>query len=94
VTLGLCSPWQFDFRACTCFFWVNQRPDIAFSTELNQEVNWRRRVVDDPGENPPGGLLETNADFINHVYELGIIRRDGTRKVERERDDDIGQVVS
>lgn len=34
-TSGLCSPWQNDFLACTCFFWAAQHPDSAFADETS-----------------------------------------------------------
>ena len=29
LTQSLCSPWQHDFRDCTCNYWASNRPDIA-----------------------------------------------------------------
>ena len=26
---GLCSPWQHDFRDCSCFYWAANHPDIV-----------------------------------------------------------------
>lgn len=88
LTIGLCSPWQFDFRACTCNWWPNHRPDIAFQGGAGgPEVNWTRRTAADAS--PAAPKLKTNEDFIRHVDELGIIRSVGGARVERERDNDI-----
>jgi hypothetical protein len=27
LTQGLCSPWQHDFRECSCYYWPASRPD-------------------------------------------------------------------
>jgi hypothetical protein len=90
LTEGLCSPWQFDFLACTCNFWPNSRPDVAFRNDQNgPEVQWLRRNFDETGLNPPGGRLRTRVDVVRHVDELGIIRKQNDKRVEKERDNDV-----
>ena len=29
LTQGLCSPWQNDYRECSCFYWASSRPDFV-----------------------------------------------------------------
>lgn len=29
LTESLCSPWQFDYRQCACFYWAASRPDYV-----------------------------------------------------------------
>jgi hypothetical protein len=29
LTQGLCSPWQNDFRECSCYYWASSRPDFV-----------------------------------------------------------------
>ena len=29
LTQGLCSPWQNDFRECSCYYWASARPDFV-----------------------------------------------------------------
>ena len=29
LTQGLCSPWQNDFRECSCYYWASARPDYV-----------------------------------------------------------------
>jgi hypothetical protein len=29
LTQGLCSPWQHDYRECSCYYWPASRPDYA-----------------------------------------------------------------
>ncbi len=29
LTQGLCSPWQNDYRECSCFYWASARPDYV-----------------------------------------------------------------
>lgn len=43
IMQSLCSPWQHDFRDCTCHYWASNRPDIVHGAV-------------DPGERTlPGG---------------------------------------
>jgi hypothetical protein len=28
LTQGLCSPWQNDYRECSCYYWASARPDF------------------------------------------------------------------
>jgi hypothetical protein len=88
LTSGLCSPWQFDFILCTCNYWAAQRPDKSFKDPASaDEVRWLRRRVADTGATPP--VLETPKDIIDHVDQLGVVRRIGGRRVETERTEDI-----
>lgn len=90
LTAGLCSPWQFDFLACTCNWWPNTRPDVAFRDQpQGPEVNWLRREFDEDGRDPPGGTLTTRQDIVRHVDKLGIIRKQNDKPVEKERNNDI-----
>ena len=29
LTQGLCSPWQNDYRECSCYYWASSRPDFV-----------------------------------------------------------------
>lgn len=95
LTSALCSPWQFDFLACTCSFWPNSRPDVAFRNAPNgPNVKWLRREVDEPGDPPPSGMLDHRADIVRHVDKLGIIRKENDTRVEKERTNDIPPEVA
>lgn len=88
LTSGLCSPWQFDFQACTCGFWPAQRPDSAFRDATTPvKLKWPRRRAADVGGTL--GLLTTKRDFVEHVHELGILREENGRVIETERTNDI-----
>jgi hypothetical protein len=44
LTQGLCSPWQNDYRECSCYYWASARPDFV-NVELgpggvSQGDNW------------------------------------------------------
>jgi rubrerythrin len=37
LTQSLCSPWQWDFADCGCFYWAASRPDIVTSADGKRE---------------------------------------------------------
>ena len=47
LTQGLCSPWQNDYRECSCYYWASARPDfVNVETEANglsTGDNWFQR---------------------------------------------------
>lgn len=87
MTLGLCSPWQFDFKACTCSFWAAQRPDSAFKDDTSTtRVRWLRKKVNDPTGSQ--GFI-TVEQLVEHVDKLGVVRVRNQRPVETERTEDI-----
>ena len=89
LSMGLCSPWQYDFNICSCAYWAAHRPDTAFRDETSAEVvTWPRKTVSDTtGSN--GGELASAQEYIDHVDKLGVIRRKDDRLYETERDEDI-----
>jgi hypothetical protein len=44
LTQGPCSPWQNDFRDCSCYYWASARPDYVnvelTATGLSAGDNW------------------------------------------------------
>jgi hypothetical protein len=44
LTQGLCSPWQNDYRECSCYYWASARPDfvnVEYGADgLSQGDNW------------------------------------------------------
>ena len=47
LTQGLCSPWQNDYRECSCYYWASARPDFVNvqSNEAGVSVgdNWMQK---------------------------------------------------
>jgi hypothetical protein len=47
LTQGLCSPWQNDFRECSCYYWASARPDYVnvelTSNGLSAGDNWMQK---------------------------------------------------
>jgi Ferritin-like len=47
LTRSLCSPWQYDFRDCGCFYWAASKPDIVTSADGQfPYLNFQRRDRD------------------------------------------------
>jgi hypothetical protein len=47
LTQGLCSPWQNDYRECSCYYWASARPDFVNVTTTAAGFaagdNWMQR---------------------------------------------------
>jgi hypothetical protein len=44
LTQGLCSPWQNDYRECSCYYWASARPDFVNIDSNSQGDNWMQKV--------------------------------------------------
>jgi bacterioferritin (cytochrome b1) len=42
LTRSLCSPWQWDFTDCGCYYWAASRPDIVTDAEGTKGLNFLR----------------------------------------------------
>lgn len=57
LTQSLCSPWQYDFADCGCFYWASNKPDlVASGAQPLQVLNFQRR------DRSAEGDLSTSAD--------------------------------
>jgi len=47
LTQGLCSPWQNDYRECSCYYWAGARPDYvnvqATASGASTGDNWMQK---------------------------------------------------
>jgi hypothetical protein len=47
LTQGLCSPWQNDYRECSCYYWASARPDFVnmqpTATGASAGDNWLQK---------------------------------------------------
>jgi hypothetical protein len=47
LTQGLCSPWQNDYRECSCYYWASARPDYVnvelTASGLSAGDNWMQK---------------------------------------------------
>ena len=48
LTQGLCSPWQNDYRECSCYYWASARPDYVniepTPSGASRGDNWMQKV--------------------------------------------------
>jgi hypothetical protein len=48
LTQGLCSPWQNDYRECSCYYWASARPDFVnvdpSPTGMSAGDNWLQKA--------------------------------------------------
>lgn len=58
LTQGLCSPWQNDYRECSCYYWASARPDYVnvepTPAGTSQGDNWMQK--------------ERNGDYVADDY--------------------------
>lgn len=60
LTRSLCSPWQYDFADCGCFYWASNKPDLVSSeAQPAQILNFQRR-----DRSPEGDLAATADDWV------------------------------
>jgi hypothetical protein len=94
LTRSMCSPWQYDFADCGCFFWASNKPDLVASSEQPLQIlNFQRKDRSGDAKRRPGDwLLKDGAnwdtrntlghvDIINHFNDLKFV------VARRERDD-------
>ncbi|MDB4986675.1 MAG: hypothetical protein JWN04_1853 [Myxococcaceae bacterium] len=70
LTSGLAVPWQADFHACDERWWPAQRPVSVYREGVSAPQPW---------------ITVSRDALITAWADLGFIRRDGERYVERER---------
>ncbi len=93
LTQGLCSPWQNDFRECSCYYWASARPDYVNVTltesGLSAGDNWMQKqrtgsyVADDYGDSRLIMYDDLFADWENLLkFQIGGKDHDGPPVVE------------
>lgn len=54
LTRSLCSPWQYDFALCGCFYWASNKPDmVQKDADSPQFSNFQRRKAGGPEQVQP-----------------------------------------
>ncbi|WP_295317478.1 hypothetical protein [Roseobacter sp.] len=72
LTQGLCSPWQNDYRECSCYYWASARPDFVNAEMgpdgLSSGDNWlqRRRTGDYVPDDYVDSRLINYDDLFRH----------------------------
>ncbi|MCE9602969.1 MAG: hypothetical protein K8S21_12255 [Gemmatimonadetes bacterium] len=70
LTQGLCSPWQNDYRECSCYYWASARPDFVnmepSSDALSAGDNWlqKRRT----GEYVPDDYVDARMVLYDDLF--------------------------
>ena len=66
LTQGLCSPWQNDYRECSCYYWASARPDFVNveidSNGLSAGDNWFQRTR--TGSYVPDDYADSSSDHV------------------------------
>jgi len=54
LTRSLCSPWQYDFTDCGCWYWASNKPDMVAVTDDGPQIyNFQRVRTGDTAQEPP-----------------------------------------
>lgn len=71
LTQNLCSPWQWDFADCYCYYWASSKPDIVVGiTGDAQVLNFQRdRTAPEPAKpaSTPTEWMAGNLDEANLI---------------------------
>ena len=71
LTQGLCSPWQNDYRECSCYYWASARPDYvnveAGSDGLSRGDNWLQK--DRTGRYVPDDYVDSRLILYDDLFE-------------------------
>jgi len=71
LTQGLCSPWQNDYRECSCYYWAAARPDYVnvepSSNGLSQGDNWLQKVH--TGHYVPDDYVDSRMILYDDLFE-------------------------
>jgi hypothetical protein len=101
LTRSMCSPWQYDFTDCGCFFWASNKPDlVAGEDQPLQILNFQRKDRSgDKNSKPTDWILKNwdpdrgkNWDNFNALGHVDIINHFNDLKFVvhgRERDEYI-----
>lgn len=96
LTQGLCSPWQNDYRECSCYYWASARPDYvdvkAGEDGLSHGDNWFQKkrtgeYVPDDYQDQRLVLYDDLFQDWEHWLRFQIRGKDAERKkAEHERE--------
>ena len=88
LTQGLCSPWQNDYRECSCYYWASARPDFV-NVEQKEDGssigdNWlqKKRTKDYVPDDYADELLILFQDILSPDWEQWFRFQVGGRDVE------------
>jgi len=71
LTQGLCSPWQNDYRECSCYYWASARPDYVnvepSSNGTSQGDNWLQK--ERTGEYVPDDYVDSRMILYDDLFK-------------------------
>lgn len=71
LTQGLCSPWQNDYRECSCYYWASARPDYVnvepSANGLSSGDNWLQK--DRTGSYVPDDYADSRLILYDDLFE-------------------------
>lgn len=71
LTQGLCSPWQNDYRECSCYYWASARPDYVNVEPgpkgLSIGDNWLQ--MKRTGQYVPDDYVDARLVFYDDLFE-------------------------
>ncbi len=70
LTQGLCSPWQNDYRECSCYYWASARPDYVNVEPgpkgLSLGDNWLQKTR--TGQYVPDDYVDSRLVFYDDLF--------------------------
>jgi hypothetical protein len=70
LTQGLCSPWQNDYRECSCYYWASARPDYVNVEPgpkgLSIGDNWLQKTR--TGQYVPDDYVDSRLVFYDDLF--------------------------
>lgn len=76
LTRSLCSPWQYDFALCGCFYWASNKPDMVKKDSDSPQLSSfqrRRSTPDDSLVEPIIDYEKWERDGSNNISEQEMI---------------------
>jgi hypothetical protein len=71
LTQGLCSPWQNDYRECSCYYWASARPDYInvepAGNGLSKGDNWLQK--ERTGNYVPDDYVDSRLILYDELFE-------------------------
>jgi hypothetical protein len=71
LTQGLCSPWQNDYRECSCYYWASARPDYVnvemTPSGLSTGDNWLQKKR--TGDYVPDDYMDSRLILYDDLFE-------------------------
>jgi hypothetical protein len=70
LTQGLCSPWQNDYRECSCYYWASARPDfvnvVSTPSGASAGDNWMQKTR--TGDYVPDDYVDSRLHYYDDLF--------------------------